>query len=234
VTIFDELSWICVTNETDAAAAQTISYRFHFALSDPKVSWEIPAGCEEATVPIPLLQHLRWVQLEDTDASLLFRGFETPYASIDKEGTLTSHAPTGLSRYRLAPVPQYASQDMPWVFGWDSEPMKAARVEPNGSDLLPRFGSMLTFEQVGVTVLGLKPAADGYGAVVYLQETLGVSRPVSIGPGILHFRHAETVDYLERYLEQIPVSSDGAIRVLLPANSVVALRLSGLELIGAS
>jgi hypothetical protein len=230
LTLYDELPWLSLTNETESPNPQEVSYLFHLASSEPEISWEVPAGYDTAPVPVSLLEHLRWIRLADRDATLMFRGFDAPMASVDTEGTLTSHAPHGISRYRLAPLPLYSSQDMPWVFGWDSEPMATARVEPNGSDVLPRFGSMLTFEQVGVTVLGMQPASDGYGAIVYLQETLGVSRTVSVGPGILRFRNAETVDYLERYLEQVPLDSDGTIQLLLPASSAVAVRLSGLEL----
>jgi hypothetical protein len=88
---------------------------------------------------------------------------------------------------------------------------------------------MFEFEQVGVTILGAKPAADGFGAIVYLQETLGVSRTVSFGPGVLRFGSAERVDYLERYLERFQLRADGSILLELPANSVVGLRLSVLE-----
>jgi hypothetical protein len=89
---------------------------------------------------------------------------------------------------------------------------------------------MFEFEQVGVTIVGVKSASDGFGTIVYLQETLGVSRTVSFRPGILKFSLAETVDFLERYQESLPVGGDGSIRVALPANSVVAIRISGLEL----
>lgn len=229
VTLYDELPWLSLANEAEPADRQEISYDFQFALSEPEISWEIPAGYDEAPLPVPVLEHLRWISLAGRDGTMMFRGYDAPFASVDADATLSSFAPRGVSRYRLAPLPRYSSQDMPWVFGWDSEPMTIARVEPNGSDTLPRFGSMLSFEQVGVTVLGIQPASDGYGVIVYLQETLGVARTVSVGPGVLRFTHAEFVDYLERYLEQLPLGAHGAIQVNLPASSVVALRLSGLK-----
>ena len=160
----------------------------------------------------------------------MFRGFDAPLTSVDTDGTLISHAPGGISRYRLAPLSRYSSQDQPWVFGWDSEPMSAVRAVPNGTHVLPRFGAMLAVEKVGVTVLGIAPATDGYGAIAYLQETLGVSRTISVAPEVLRFRYAETVDYLERYKEEIAVRPDGAIDLPIPANGVIAVRLSGLEL----
>jgi len=229
ITLYDELPWLCLTNEAEPANHQQISYRFHLALSEPEVAWEVPAGFDETPLPVPVLEHLRWIRAAGSDGAIMFRGFDAPFASVDANAALTSFAPHGISRYRLAPLPRYSSEDMPWVFGWDSEPMAVARVEPNGSGRLPRFGSLLTFEQVGVTILGMQPASDGYGAIVYLQETLGVSRMVSVGPGVLSFRNAEAVDFLERYVEQLPLGPEGAIQLMLPENSVVAVRLSGLE-----
>jgi len=230
VTVYDELPWLSIRNETESRRPQEISYRFELALHEPRVSWEIPAGYDEAAVPIPLLEHMRWIRIDDTDGALMLRGFDAPLASVDADGTLTSHAPTGITRYRISPLDRYSSQDMPWVFGWDTEPMEIVRAEPNGTDVLPRFGSLLSVEKVGVTVLGIAPAADGYGAIAYLQETLGVARAATVGPAVLRFRNAEIVDYVERYKEEVPLLPDGTIQVFLPANGVVAVRLSGLEL----
>lgn len=229
-TLYDELPWLSLQNETETARSLEVPYRFEFGLRDPQVAWEVPAGYDESSAPVPLLEHLRWIRLADMDGALLIRGLDAPLASVELDGTLTSHSPDGLSRYRLAPMSRYSSQDQPWVFGWDTEPMAVVRAEPNGTDVLPRFGSLLTIEKVGVTVLGIAPASEGYGAVAYLQETLGVSRDISVAPGILRFEHAETVDYLERYKEPIPVRPDGAIDLPIPANGVVAVRLSGVEL----
>ena len=230
VTLYDELPWLRLSNEAETARAAEIPYRFEFGLNDPHVSWEVPAGYEESAEPVPVLEHLRWIRLTDTDGALLIRGFDAPLASLDADGTLTSYAPGSLSRYRLAPISRYSSQDQPWVFGWDAEAMAVVRAEPNGSGVLPRFGSLVTVEKVGVTVLGIVPASDGYGAIVYLQETLGVARDISIAPGVLRFDYAETVDYLERYKDEVFVRPDGAIDLPMPAHGVVAVRLSGIAL----
>ena len=230
VTLYDELPWLSLENDTKTVRSQEVPYRFEFGLNDPQVAWEVPAGYDESSAPVPLLEHLRWIRLEDPDGALMIRGLDAPLASVELDGTLTSHASDGMSRYRLAPSSRYSSQDQPWVFGWDTEPMAVVRAEPNGTDVLPRFGSLLTVEKVGVTVLGIAPAAEGYGVIVYLQETLGVSRNIAVGPGVLRFAYAETVDYLERYKEQIAVQPGGAIDLHIPANGVVAVRLSGVEL----
>jgi hypothetical protein len=230
VTLYDELPWLSLKNETEVVRSQEVPYRFEFGLNEPLVTWEVPAGYDESSAPVSLLEHLRWVRLADADGALLIRGLDAPFASVELDGSLTSHAPDGLSRYRLAPLSRYSSQDQPWVFGWDTEPMSVVRSEPNGTDILPRFGSILTVEKVGVTVLGIAPAAEGYGVIVYLQETLGVSREISVAPGVLRFEYAEAVDYLERYKEQLAVGPDGVINLPIPANGVVAVRLSGVEL----
>jgi hypothetical protein len=228
VTVYDEQPWLSLVNETEVVANADANYVFHLALSDAEISWEVPGGHQTSAVPVSALEHLRWISVADNEATLMFRGYDAPYASVDLDATLTSIAPRGISRYRIAPLRRYASEDLPWVFGWNSESMVLARVEPNGSDTLPRYGSLFEFERVGVTILGVQPAEDGLGAVVYLQETLGVSRDVSFGPGILNFSHAETVDFLERYVEALPLGADGRLSLPLPANSVVAIRVSGL------
>ncbi len=233
ITLYDELPRICLSNESDPAGQRETSYHFHFAVEEPEVVWEVPAGRDTAPLPISILEHIRWVSLAGSDGTMMFRGYDAPLVSVDVDATLTSLAPRGISRYRLAPLPRYSSQDMPWIFGWDSEPMAIARVEPNGRNVMPRYGALFTIEQVGVAVLGVQPASDGYGAIAYVQETLGVSRTVSVGPGVLSFRNAETVDFLERYLEQQSLRADGSIQLHLPAHSVVAIRLSGLEVSGA-
>jgi hypothetical protein len=230
VTVYDELPWLTVENESAETDSGDVQYRFPLATREPKITWEIPAGHDSAPVPVQLIEHVRWICVKDGEAGLMFRGYDAPLASIDADCTLVSHAPRGFSRYRVFAMPRYASQDAPWIFGWNSDPLVVARVEPNGVGSLLRFGSMLQFEQVGITILGMRTAADGYGTVVYLQETLGVSRTVSVAPGILRFRNAEIVDMLERYVEQLTLNSDGSIRIPIRANSIVAVRLSGLEL----
>ena len=230
LTHYDDLPWLCLDNETESTLPREIPYRFDFALRNPQLSWEVPAGYDEALLPVPLLEHLRWICLDDVDGALMFRALDAPLASVDADGTLTSHSQSAFSRYRLASLPKYSSRDMPWVFGWDTEPMEIVRAEPNGSGVMPRFGSILTVEKAGVAVLGISPAADDLGVIVYLQEILGVARTVSVAPGILQFRNAETVDFLERYEREIPLLSDGTIQVPMPANGVVAVRLWGLEL----
>jgi hypothetical protein len=230
VTLYDGLPWLDITNEAENTSHAEIRYEYHFNVDAPRVSWEIPAGSEETPAPVPVLEHLRWISIADHDGTLMFRGLEALQASVEADGTLISYSSGGVSRYRLTQLARYSSRDMPWVFGWDTEPMAVARARPNGMDLLPRFGSLITVEQVGVAVPGVRPAADGYGIIVYLQETLGVSRPVPVGPAVLRFRNAEKVDFLERYKEEIPVRADGVAQIPLPANGVVAVRLSGLEL----
>jgi len=230
ITLYDDEPWLDISNEIPNAPGDDVEYRFGFQLSEPKVEWEIPAGSESAVAPVSPIEHLRWIRLLDGGESILIRGYQTPLASVDETGALTSFSPAGASRYRLAPMDRYSGQDAAWVFGWNSEPLLVARVEPNGTGLLPRYGPILAFEQAGICVVGLRPAADGFGVIAYLQETLGVSRDVAIRPGVLRFRYAEAVDYLERRREDINIRTDGTAHATVPAHGVVAVRLSGLEL----
>ena len=101
-----------------------------------------------------------------------------------------------------------------------------------GSGRLPRFGSVLEVDQPGISIIGLKPADDGDGVIVYLQELAGSGRYVSVGAGaaLLGFESARLVDYLERDLEEPTVPVPDGVAVRISAWGVVALRLQGVAL----
>jgi hypothetical protein len=97
---------------------------------------------------------------------------------------------------------------------------------------LPRFGSLLTVDEPGVAVLGIKPADNDDGTVVYVQELLGVTRDVKLTGGLLGFLGARRVDLLERHLGVLDVTDESAVTLSLPAHGVVAVRLIDLFLQG--
>ena len=230
LTVYDSLPGVDIENDGGPAGPGMTPYEFHLALDRPQVSWEIPAGWDRAAAPVARLEHLRWIRIADRDSAILFRGTDAPIASVETGGSLTSYAPHGRSRYRLDAASPYALEDTPWIFGWGAEPMAIARARAERKGRLPRFGSLLSIERVGVTVLGLLPARQEDGAIVYVQETLGVDREVSIEPGVLRFSRAVIVDYVERDREELAVRADGSVLVPVPANGVSAVRLCGLEL----
>ena len=229
VTVYDSMPWLDIENRAQGAGSQAMEYHFAFALRKPRVIWEIPAGSEKSAAPLHRIEHLRWIQLSDDNTHVLFRGMTAPIVSVTREGILTSYAPHGLSRYRLSLASAFSPADTPWVFGWEAEPFVTARVFENGAGTLPTYGSLFSVDQVGAAVLGLKPADDDRGVILYIQELLGVDREIAVGNGILSFASIRTVDFLERDLADLSPPTAGMARVPVPANGVVAVRLLGVE-----
>ncbi len=231
VTGYESLPWIDVTNEFHAERGSTAQYDYHFNVDRPHVAWETPVGFEEAEPPVGPVAHFRWLRLRSGDDwQVLFRGLDAPYAACDASGRIVSLAPTGRSRYRLQLASPYAPPDEPWHFGWSTEPLVVVPVAASSTrrGTLPRFGRLLGFDEPGVAVLGIKPADNGDGAIVYLQELLGATRQAKLAAGILGFREARHVDALERHLGELPVSPEPAVTVPLPAHGVVVVRLLDL------
>jgi hypothetical protein len=230
VTLYDHSPWVDIENDAEAVGTGAMEYRFDLAVTDPVVSWEVPAGSEAAPAPVQFLEHLRWLRVAGGEDAMLVRCSDAPLASIRSDGSLLSHAPSGRSRYRLVSETRYEGLDAPWVFGWGTEPFYTARVEPGDSARLPTFGNILDIQRVGVAMLGLTAAGDGDGVITYLQELAGVERRISVAFGLVRFRGARVVDYLERDREAPLEPIDGRVLVPVKAHGVVAVRLSGLEL----
>ena len=230
VTVYDHSPWVDIENDAEAVGARAMEYRFDLAVSDPVVSWEVPAGSEAAPAPVELLEHLRWLRVSEGEDAMLLRCSDAPLVSIRSDGSILSHAPSGRSRYRLVSETYYESLDAAWVFGWGTESFYTARFEPGDSARLPTFGNILDIERVGVAVLGLITADDGADVIVYLQELAGVERRISVASGLVRFSSAQVVDYLERNGGAPLEPSGGRVLVPIRAHGVVAVRLSGLEL----
>ncbi len=229
VTVYDDLPWLDIENQAQGVGSQAMEYRFAFSLGEPQVTWETPAGYDESAAPLDRIEHLRWIQLSDDNTHVLFRGMTAPIASVTRGGILTSYAPRGLSRYRLQLASPFSPADTPWVFGWEAEPFATARIVENRAGNLPTYGSIFSVDQVGTAVLGLKPADDDRGVILYIQELLGVDREISIGSEILSFTSIRMVDFLERDLAELSPPTAGVARVPIPANGIVAVRLLGVE-----
>jgi len=115
-------------------------------------------------------------------------------------GRPPGEAARGRSRFRLAVHGYDPEPDAPWIFGWNAEPLVTAPVAPNEAGRLPRFGSLLRVDPVGVAVLGLVPAEDGAGLILYLQDSIGVGRRVDVQPGLIRFSGGRLVDFRYRLL----------------------------------
>ncbi len=233
VTAYETEPWIDITNEFEDENAENIQVDFHFAVDDPQIAWETPAGFDEASGPLGPIAHLRWLRLLSRDNwQVLFRGLDAPYAACDANGQIVSLSPPGRSRYRIKVSSPYAPPDEPWHFGWSAEPFVVTPVEAatTASSPLPRYGHLIGVDQPGVAAIAIKPADNGDGAIAYLQELIGAERTVRLTAGILGFRGARRVDVLERHLGVLFVGSEPAVDVLLPAHGIGVVRLLDLYL----
>jgi hypothetical protein len=106
----------------------------------------------------------------------------------------------------------------------------AVRANPDGR--LPRHDALLYVDQPGVAIIGIKPADDGNGVVVYVQELMGSSRYVSLGTGLLTFGAARIVDFIERDTGQEAHPVPKGVLVPLAAWGVAAVRLVDIGLGG--
>ena len=230
VTVYDDLPWIDIENESAPVGTSPMQYLFGFDAPEPHLMWEVPAGHEEATAPLRRVAHLRWVSLESQQGSVLFRGHDAPFVSVLDDGTLVSYGPRGRARYRLAVSSDPVSAATATRFGWGAEPFVTVRVDGGGSRRLPRYGGLVSVDQPGVAVLDVKRAWNGDGVIVFLQELMGSGRFVSLGSGLLSFEAAAAVDMLERETGEEATLVPGGVLSYLPPWGVTALRLTGLGL----
>ncbi len=149
---------------------------------------------------------------------------------MDPDGSILSHASSGSTAFRFDTYTRFEGEDFPWVFGWNTEPFLTARVEPHSQGRLPTFGNIFDIDRVGIAVLGMADSHSHEGVVVYLQELFGVEREVALKSGVVGFREARLVDFLERDLGDPLPKSDETVMVPVRGNGVAAVRLSGLEL----
>ena len=235
VTVYEAQPWIDITNEFEDDTSEVLQYDFHFAVNDPQVVWETPAGFEEASAPLGSIAHLRWMMLRtEENWQVLFRGLDSPYAACDADGRIVSFAPRHRSRYRIKVASPYAAPDEPWHFGWSTDPLQLVPVSgtATSSRPLPRFGHLIGTDGPGVAVIGIKPADNGDGAIVFLQELIGATRSVKLTGGILGFLGARHVDLTERHYGELTVTSEPAVTVPLSAYGVATVRLLELHLRG--
>ncbi len=230
VTAYESLPWIDIENRSDVSTAEVATVSFAFGFDNPTVRWEIPAGHDERDTPVERITHLRWIQLSARSSDVLFRALDTPEASVTAGGLLISSAPLHHNRFRIGFGLRYSRSTAPWRFGWQTEPVHLFPVPGSTTRSLPRFGSILAVDRAGVTTLGLKPADDGHGLILYLQDIIGVERSVSVRPGLLEFGRAQLVDFWEQETGKELAVTEGRIGVPLSAWGVAAVRLEDVKL----
>jgi hypothetical protein len=126
----------------------------------------------------------------------------------------------------------WTSPEDPWLQGWSVEPFVTAPVPGTGRATLPSFGSLIAVDQPGIALLDLRRAAGEGGMTVVLQELLGASRDVTLGPGVLAFGGGRRLDFLDRDLGPLTPLPGGGVTLPVPAHGVVAARLTDIALAG--
>jgi hypothetical protein len=157
----------------------------------------------------------------------LFGGFETPFASADADGTLTVRSGARVTRHRLAfQLPgAYQYSEEPWRHGWGMEPMRAAPVAGRGRLALPSFGRLVETSDPGAPIIGLE-LEDDHGVLVYIQEILGVARPVTVRGDVLTFTGVRLSDLVGRDRAPLEVRDGAAVVDLRPRGITVVKVLS--------
>jgi len=231
VTAYERLSWIDVVNHADVQGNEPVAYRFAFEVDAAGVEWEIPAGVERSAPPCDCA-HLRWLRLTGERGSALLAARQSAFGRVDQDGVITSYGPSGESQFRVAvfPAGAFVFPDDPWRFGWRMEPAVVAPVPGTGGAILPTFGPLLVLDQTGMAVVGLQPAANGNGVIVYLQELSGRSRIATLGAGVIGFEDARQVDLVERDVGPPAMVMRNGVGVMLPAHGVAAVRLLGVTI----
>lgn len=229
-TIYERLPWVDALNGADLSGDAAVPYRFGFAAKVAGVGWEIPGGANRGTPPCSCT-HLRWLRIwESGGRGAVLGTLEAALARVDEDGVITSYGPSAASRYRIGvhPAGTFAGPADPWRFGWGMEPCVTAFVPGTGGATLPSFGKLLVVDQSGIALVGMQPAADGNGVIVYLQELTGLRRSVTLGGGTIGFTDARRVDLLERDLGAPPMVMRNGVGVMMPAYGIAALRLTGI------
>jgi hypothetical protein len=230
LTIYDRLPWVDVLNVVELSDDAPVAYRFGIAMDPAGVRWEIPGGVNRGTPPCDCT-HLRWLSLVGSGGrGAVLGALEAATAQVDHDGVITSYGPAGASRYRIGvhPAGAFARPDDPWRLGWLMEPCVTAFVPGTGGATLPSFGRLLVVDQSGIALVGMQPAGDGNGVIVYLQELSGQRRSVTLGGGIIGFADARRVDLLERDLGAPAMVMRNGVGIVMPAYGIAALRLVGI------
>jgi hypothetical protein len=232
VTVYDHLPWIDVENRVGHPEQDGMAYTFEFAVPNPTVRWEIPAGHHEDAPPLRYVPYLRWLALDGASGSLLIGGPQTPYAGVGRDGYLEFPAPSTHTRFRILPSGSTPSIADCTRFGWGIEPLRAIPVTGMTTGVAPRFGHAVVLDQPDAALIGLKAADDGNGIVAYIQNLTPDERFVSIGFGLLAWSDAHRVDLREHHSDAptMPVADGVAFDV--PAHGVAAVRLTGVRLRG--
>lgn len=230
VTVYDELPWIEIENRTESGTAGSLrDWDFAFEQPAERVVWEVPGGTDQAAPPLSRLAPIRWTTLRGGDGALLLGADPVPSGVVDDTGLVSLRAP-GTCRFRIGYHRGFLLPDDPWRFGFGMRPLVAVRADGTGDRALPSFGRMLDVADPTVAVLAIRPAEDGVGIMVFLQELGGPTREVEVRPAILAFDGAVLTDLAERDVRPATDAGGGGVLVPLESLGYAAVRLLGVRL----
>ena len=230
VTVYDELPWVEVENRTESGSAGS-SRQWDFAFGQPaeRIVWEVPGGTAEAAPPHDRLTPIRWTALRGRDGAILLGADRVTSGAVDGAGLVSLRAP-GTCRYRLGYHRGFLLPDDPWRFGFGMRPFVVVRADGTGDRALATFGRMLDVADPTAAVLAVRPAEDGVGVMVFLQELGGSTRDVVVRPGLLAFDGAVLTDLAERDVRPATDAPGGGVLVPLESLGYAAVRLLGVRL----
>lgn len=232
ITAYDGLPWVDIATEVvDGPAGTIVERRFAFAHPTEHVTWEVPGGTEDAAVPQRSIHSLRWTALRGSVGTLLFGTAHRAAVDVDGEGTLSIRTALA-TRFRIGLHVGHMLPDDPWRFGFGMLPLMPERASGRGTIALPSFGRLLDIADPAVAVLAVRPAEDGTGIMVFLQELGGPSRDVVLGSDVLSFDTGILTDLAERDVREASPAPGGGLVVPIAASGWAAVRLLGVRLGG--
>jgi hypothetical protein len=230
ITVHDGLPWIEIENRLESGAAGPArEWEFAFAEPADRVVWEVPGGTADAAPPHDGLSPIRWTMLRSGDRAVLLGSEGIAGAAVDGAGRVLVRAP-GPCRIRLGYHRGYLLADDPWRFGFGMRPLVGIPTDGSGDRALPTFGRMLDVADPTIAVLAIRPADDGVGLMVFLQDVGGPSRDVVVRPGLLTFDGALLADLAERDVRPAADAPGGGVLVPLESLGYAAVRLVGTGL----
>jgi len=229
VTAYDVLPWVDVDTEVvEGPESSLVDRTFGCADSIEHVMWEVPGGPDEAAAPAGPLRPLRWTALRGTIGTVLLGTSHRAGVTVMPTGAVSVRTRLA-TRLRIGVQTGHLLPDDPWRFGFGMLPLVPVAVSGRGSLPLPSFGRLLDIGDPAVAVLAVRPAEDGTGVMVFLQELGGPSRDIVIRPDVLTFDTGLLTDLAERDQRAAATEPGGGILVPIDASGWAAVRLLGVR-----
>ena len=201
-----------------------------FALDQPGIRWEIPAGHAAGSPPIRYLAHLRWLALDAGDGSVLFRGTDTPYLAVGSDARVEVPISGPVARFCLQIPWETPSIAACTEFGWNTEPLRVVPVSGTDAGYAPRFGAPFVLDQVDAAIVGIGHDRIDDSVTLYIQNLTSAARVLTLGFGLLAWDEALRVDFLGRDIGDAVTPVPDGVASEAPPWGVIAIRLAGLRL----